>query len=46
MWNYNTIFARGKDMLDYLGEMIGTTFDNEEDYVNVLFYSKAFTIEE
>ena len=45
VWNYNTILARGKDMLDFLGEMIGTTFSNAEDYVNVLFYSKAFTIE-
>lgn len=45
VWNYDTIMARGKGMLNFLGQMIGTSFaQNEErdDYVDVLFYSKSF----
>ena len=42
-WNYNTILERGKDMLDYLGTLIGIQFvQNPEDYANILFYSKSF----
>ena len=45
VWNYDTIMSRGKGMLDFLGKMIGTVFvvnEGKDDYVDVLFYSKAF----
>ena len=42
-WNYNTILERGKDMLDYIGTLIGIQFvQNPEDYASILFYSKSF----
>lgn len=45
VWDYNTILARGKDMLDFLGTMLGISFiqtKEQDDYANILFYSKAF----
>ena len=45
VWNYDTIMARGKGMLDFLGKMIGTEFvvdEGKDDYVDVLLYSKVF----
>jgi hypothetical protein len=45
-WNYYTILERGKDMLDYLGTLLGIKFikdQNQDDYASILFYSKSFT---
>lgn len=45
VWNFDTILARGKEMLNYLGTMLGVTFvqnNDQDDYANILFYSKTF----
>ena len=45
VWDYNTVLARGKEMLDFLGIMLGISFSqtkDNDDYANVLFFSKTF----